>query len=737
MAVNINAMNTRSGKHGLRRAGAAVVAMAFAIGVFPTAASATPVATTREEHERYGRVFLEPRTSIDYIQFTDEFSKGTELLEELYPRYMTFTTIDKELRDKNAVSIGPDGVPAWDSGDSGDGLPFHLAIVTDEKVPDRNKEYVFLTNSHAAEPCGREGDLRFLEDLLIWRTTDPDHKLDDATGLTGETHEITVKELLEKTKIYFVNTSPDGWVSGDRQNGGNTLGWSNFNYAGINSNRVVFHDGWVFPDDETLYQNGYTTLTQPEGAAIVKYFDRVRAKELRGRPFAAAADMHGPLPVGAVLLHDQGNTPVKLERVHDFAERIEQKMEEALGTYITDPGVQVYEQVMDAAGDVRDEVLRTYTKYVGPVEEKAAYITLEWAEYAGIWDHLDYTVTGTWGGWASSDAGLGADSISYEVDCTSYATYNGATQQVFVDNIRAITEATVVHAAAMARSAPKPRKLGAAIGFYEPGTRVTDADGNPQPPPPGIRNPIYGRAEQRPYDVSNTDYFRDLRALITDPVLEARNGALAKVLRAVDSFVVADSAAPDGKALGDFVAGGGTLVLTDSALRLLPSLIDFGGKSINRDFAYVGYSDLDRTHPLTEGLYDRARQMFDPVGLGYPLLMERDQYWPCSFFGGGCEESPTKNSSPIWSVDRAAWDEAGGVTVGTVDPPKDRKVGAEGTDTHKTSIGILETGRGRIVIFGALLPTPSEAHDHWFGVNPYTISIAGQDMLLRVLSGGK
>jgi hypothetical protein len=112
--------------------------------------------------------------------------------------------------------------------------------------------------------------------------------------------------------------------------------------------------------------------------------------------------------------------------------------------------------------------------------------------------------------------------------------------------------------------------------------------------------------------------------------------------------------------------------------------------------------------------------------------MERDQYWPCDF-RGECDPSPTKNSAPIWSVQRAEWEEAGGITIGTVDPPQDRKGGAEGTDTTKTSIGILEQGDGRIVIFGALLPQPSEDYEHWFGLNPYTVTIAGQELLLRAL----
>jgi hypothetical protein len=696
-----------------------------------SSAAATPVATTRSEWETYGRVFLEPQTSVDYIQFQDEFEPAMNLLEELYPRYLDFTTVAEEFDEPMAVSLGPDGLPAWHQDDTGDGFPFHIAVVTDESVPDAGKEYVFLTNGHAAEPCGREGDIRFLEDLLIWRTNDPGHVLDDGTGLTGERHEVTVAELLRKTKIYLVNTVPDGWSMGDRSNGGNAFS-SNGNYGGINSNRVAFHDGWVFPDDPTLYGNGYTTLTQPEGA-IVRYFEDVRRTELHGRPFAAAADMHGPVPVGAVLLHDQNVTPEKLVRLEDFAERIEQKMEEALAAYTTAPGAEVYEQVMDAAGGVRDEVLRAYTEHVGPVGEKAAYITLEWAEYAAIWDHLDYTVTGTWGGWAASDAGLGADSISYEIDCLVYVPYGGAEQQLFVDNIRAIVEATVVHASVLADLEPEGYELGGPVGFYEPGWRATDADGNPARPPQGSRSPVYGHVAQRHYDVSNTDYFRDLRHLVPNPVIEAGEADLGPVLRRVDSFVVSDAVADDAEALERFARRGGTVVLTDSALRALPEIAGVSEAAIDRGFAYVGYTDLDRTHPMTEGLYDRARQMYDPVGIGYPLLMERDQYWPCDTVTTECEESPTVNSAPIWSVARDAWEEAGGVTVGTVDPPKDRKRGAEGTATDRTAIGTLKLGRGEVVIFGALLPRPTERFDHWFGLNPYTISIAGQTLLLRAL----
>jgi hypothetical protein len=122
--------------------------------------------------------------------------------------------------------------------------------------------------------------------------------------------------------------------------------------------------------------------------------------------------------------------------------------------------------------------------------------------------------------------------------------------------------------------------------------------------------------------------------------------------------------------------------------------------------------------------------MYDATGLGYPLLMERDGYWTDEGPQGASE---TKNSAPIWLVDRDAWEQAGGVTIGTADPPADRKQTSEGTNEDRTTIGTMEAGKGRIVIFGALLPQPTEKFAHWFGLNGYTISAAGQTMLLRAL----
>src|SRR3954451_10299791 len=726
----------------LTRAARGCVAAVALVVITAGSAAATPGATTPAERDMLGRAFPEPMRSTDFINYgprdgPSEIAGGLALLDKLYPGYVQFTTMDRELGgDPNAFSLGPDGKPPWDPKDTKDGLPFYVAKVTDESVPDSEKAYVLLLNAHPAEPCGQEGDPRFLEDLLIWREKDQGHVLDDASGLFDKPRKITVAELLKKVKIYYVSTSPDGWFKGE----GPAHDTDNYNYGGFNENRVTYQDGWNFPKDATLDKNGYAVLTQPEGAVVTRYLRKVRTDEMGGRSWAVANDQHGPLPTsGAIILHDQGNDPAKNDRTQDYAQRLKDNMDEVFARYFTGEGLTVTQQAARQAGDVRDLLLRKYTEATQqPVTEKAAYLTLEWAEYATAWDPLDYTVTGSWGGWAGSRAGLGADSLSFETACEAVSgRWNPALFQLFADNVRAADETGAVIAAQRGGS---PSELTATtynlhgrVGFAETGARVTDRDGNPSPPPAGYPGtPEAPQIEQAPYDVENTDYFRDLRKVVRGPIEEVPAGAIDGHTRDLDTLVVADTTAVDAPALRRFAEAGGNVVLTDSALRLAPKLFDdVPASAVKQGFSYVGYGDLDRSHPWTEGLYKRARQTFDPVGIGYPLLMERDQYWPCDT---GCENSPTQNSAPDWTVDRASWERSRGVTVGTAAPPADRKFGGEGTKTDKTEIGTRPLGKGRVVLFGGLLPQPSEAYAHWFGLDAYTVSVPAQQIFLRALA---
>jgi hypothetical protein len=710
---------------------------ALVVTLLAADAQATPVASNEQERAVLGRVFPEPVRSVDYINHgptngPEELKTGFELLEKLYPGYLEFTTVAEELGDPNAVSLGPDGKPAWDPEDAKDGYPFYVAKVTDESVPDRDKAYVLLLNAHPAEPCGQEGSPRFLEDLLIWRDTDPDHVLDDAGGLFDEPHRITVGELLKKVKVYFVSPSPDGWAGGDGPGPAD-----NANNAGFNSNRVAYQDGWVFPARKELFDRGYSSLTQPEGAAVSRYLRQVRDRELGGRPWAVANDQHGPLPTsGAIIFHDQGSDAAKVDRVHDYGRRLEQNMEEVLARYMTGEGVNASQQAAREAGSVRDTLLQIHTEHVGPVSEKAAYLTLEYAEYATAWEHLDYTVVSSWGGWAGSRSGLGADSISFETACRPFAAgFDPALFQLFVDTVRAANETGVVQAAQRAGRTDHPEPvtrhdLGGTVGFVETGRRVTDRDGNPSPPPLGHPGtPLLPQVGQAPYDVSNTDWFRDAQSIVQSPIVEVPAAEVGRRAAGLATLAVADTTDVDAAALRRFAEEGGNVVLTDGALQLLPAIAGLPGDSVRTNTAYVGYSDLDRGHPWTKGMYKRARQTFDPVGLGYPLLMERDQYWPCE---PTCDESGTENSARIWTVDRKAWEERGGTTIATADPLGGKAYG-EGTKRDKTSIGTLPLGKGRVAVLGAILPQPSESFDHWFGVDPYTVSIPGQQLLFHAL----
>ena len=685
-----------------------------------------------------GRVFPEPVDSTDFITHgpkyaPEQFKEGMLELERRYPRYLDFSTIRREMSESLAVSVGEDRRPPWHPEDTGDGLDFYIVTVTDSKspVPDRKKGYALFTVAHAGEWCGRESIPRFFEDLVTLAETAPHTMLDGATGLDGTPLRISVRDALRKTKLLFVDVSPDGWVAGERNAEGPSRQYSQANGAGVNSNRVAYQDGWVFPDEEVIRGNGYSTMTQPEGIVPTEYLRRIRRKELDGRPFATSIDWHGPLPVGAQIFHDQGNDPAKLDRMHDLAERMSQRAYGVLGDYATEYAADAHRQFAGSADQARLAAFSVYQQLFGGVDEKAAYLTLHWNEYSTAWDHLDYTVSSTFGGWAASNAGLDADGFSHEQPCQVLDNiWKPHAVQLYVDNIRAMSEAMVVHAAFRNdRKVVRTYDLGGAIGFVDSGRRITNADGNPSPPPEGVRSPITGRLRQTAYNVANTDYFRALRRVTPTSIRRLAPADLKRRLR-VTSLVVSDHTKADAARLRSFAKRGGNVVLTDEALRLLPGVIDVPKGSIRGHHAYVGYADLDFEHAWTKGLGPRARQMFDPVGLGYPLLMERDQYWPCS---PECEESITRNSAPLWTVNRAAWEANGGTTIATADPPEDRKGEYEGQATDKTIIGTLRLGKGRVVVMGGVLPQPTEKYEHWFGLNAYTVSNTGQHLLMKAL----
>lgn len=732
-------------RRGWRALAGPAVLSAAALAGFAAPAGATPVASTPEQAAAYGRVFLEPSRSTNYVQFAPavgdrEFQQGMDLLARLYPRYMTSTTVAAALGEPLAVSTGPDGIPAGASGDTGDGRPFNVLELTDKTVPDAGKRYAAVMFAHSAEYCGREGVIRWVEDLLR-ATGDPSVTFTDGPGIGGE-HRLTAAELLRRVKLFVVSSSPDGWAAGDltgrfQQNTG----------GGVNSNRVAWQKGWVFAT-KTLADHRYKTATESEGLAVGRFFEQIRARELAGRPFAAAGDFHGPLPTALVLEHDGSNDPAKLLRIPDLGRRAKNALDAVFARYASQLGSSSYAALTAAAAAYRDGIRDLTPGLTDPFGGLAVPGTanglngivntvgdypLAWATAAGIADGIGYTGSSTWGGFLSSQ--LGADTLTFELNCTQAAPYSPATVQLFVDNARAGLTTVAVQAAAADRDPPQ-RDLGGRVGFYEDGTRVTDRDGNPAPVPQGFPGrPLLSQLEQVPYDVSQTDYFRDLPEITVQRPRAVIPARLDRGLETLSTLVVADQQPKDTGGLKSWVAAGGNLVLTDSALRLLPALGVGRPDDVRRDYGYIGYSDLDRREPMTSGLSPLARQTYDPIGLGFPLLMQRDSYWQCNSGEPPDCGSGTQNSAPIWSLARSALAAVPGArVVGTADPPATRTTTREGTASDRATIAVIPIGKGRIVAFGALLPRPSEEYPHYFGLEGYTISPSGQELLLRAMT---
>jgi hypothetical protein len=153
-------------------------------------------------------------------------------------------------------------------------------------------------------------------------------------------------------------------------------------------------------------------------------------------------------------------------------------------------------------------------------------------------------------------------------------------------------------------------------------------------------------------------------------------------------------------ALRAYAAGGGTVLLTDAALRDLAGMGLVAANAVGTDNVYAGYVDItNRDDPLAAGLRDLSRQTYEPVPLGYEL-------------SNTCSSSTSVNTAPAWWVDRQTWEAAGGRTAGT-------------TGDGKTSLGELKVGKGRVRIIGSLLPNPSGDYTHPFGVADYALTYVG------------
>jgi hypothetical protein len=239
---------------------------------------------------------------------------------------------------------------------------------------------------------------------------------------------------------------------------------------------------------------------------------------------------------------------------------------------------------------------------------------------------------------------------------------------------------------------------------------------------------------QRPYDVSNLDFFDELTPFVQKGQLTAvpaasLAGGTAR-LSAYDTVIAADRTVTDprvAKALRAFAEAGGNVVLTDDAVEALGPMGLVDADAIEEELVYAGSVSFQQTTSNSaEPTYDdplaanvnlagsaegprHRRQTTEPVPLGFAIQDENGR---------------DASTLPQHGVDRQAWEEAGGRVVGIV--------GDSGSGN--VTYGELAVGKGRVRILGSFLPFPTDEFDVPFGLNDYAVTFTAYELAKNMWS---
>lgn len=553
-----------------------------------------------------------------------------------------------------------------------DGHEIYVVEITDFSVPARRKlPIVASLSAHGPERAGLEGGVRYMEDLATWATDEPNHKL--RNGTNKDSRGISVSDALKKTHVYFACINPDGWEAGDNEHGTNVYERGNGN--GEDLNREFPTMGWV---DYTAH----TPMSEPEAKAWDKFTRRIDP--------VVTTDIHGELTSAnnafADIMYPAGEWNPR-EQAQE--ERLARHMKSNIERYFEEDGVEMGQ--IAGAGDA-----------------------MKPAEYATGYDVVGYDDSGFMGDYFTQR--IGALDMDVE-NFASHAFPNGnwiqPLEKAHIAAVRGQLETLIVEAIAT-KSVRVKLPLGRVGYMFDP-ARIKSKDGYGGPPPPPGYKP-------KPYNVSRMKYFKDLGKASKKRFRRVASGTVRKRgLKGLQTFVIANKAFPKDpkkraikrkralKKLRRFVKRGGNLVLTDKAIKLLPKFGIVKKDAIGKLLTNAGHVNIeDSEDPYTKGVHTTASQTYYEVPLGYPAT----------------------GSAPHWTVDRAAWEEAGGVVVAHVSDDG-------GTEDDRVGLGRVKMGKGTIAIYAAVLPDPTEKHHHFYGLVNYGVTVAGGQILNNVIKYGR
>lgn len=535
-----------------------------------------------------------------------------------------------------------------DYGKSVEGRSLYAVELTNERsrVPYKQREkVVFDVSVHAGERSPLEGTVRFLEDMA---------SSDDRDDV----------ELLNDVVAVFTFPNPDGWIRRmETLDPPGIMAGTRANANGFDLNRTFPSIGYV--------RSAWGTMTQPETVATTNLYESQYADAEWGNSLHCFT----LYPTAYVqLLWNMGqNDLAENTQSLDFVNTIVDRMSKASAG-------------LEFAGTDRKPVM-----------------------HGTLWETRRRNNTGTSPGYmgAAKPAGLDQLGITVEQYLCENRNWDPAVQRYHVAGLRAALRAMLE---AATQDQPRVRaKLPGAVGYVHDDEVVTDRDWNGAGYEP--RDEFEASFEQLPYRATRMRFFKDLEkyAKRLVPVKPWSADAVGR-LRELDTLVVSeDDGGIQPRRLESFVRRGGTLVLTDGAVRSLAKVSRVPNGAIARqtsdpgtDTPHMDAESRDFSHPLLKGLQSPelyAEQLYEPVPLGFSL---------------------DEGAPPWWGVDRTAFEAAGG-RVAALDQ--------RGT----VMLGDMKVGDGRVVVIGGLLPQPTESYFHPYGLADYSVTSTGYQVLLNAL----
>ena len=683
-----------------------VVAISFSMATTGLAApaGATPVCT-----DGYmggpplatcgNRIFPEAEVARSYVQYLPdpagfkEYQHGLEFLAETYPRWISVFTLDEYFRNGQAKTVGEDGIRPGEEGDTEDSHDIIGIKITDHNVPDKGKETLFFSLSvHGNERGGLEGGLRAAEDLAMAAANggtivDGTGEYESTTGKDPKFHEYEVKEVLKKEVVYLMDFNIDGWQVGDTYHQP-PLPYERANGAGTDLNRQMPTTGFI--------NSSRNPLQETEMKFGHRFMHEVAAAGQNGL-MAYGADVHGERTSNAYvdIMYPAGQfDSVDHRRLMAIAERTKSVIDATL-----------YEGIVD-------EIENNTGGDEGSPDQEVPTKPAHWAT---VWDTLGYTDTGFIGDYLATD--LGVTGMDYEIFLNHSVPDKAWTVYLQENHINATR---VIIKTAMAYALYATEEFNRANVTIDPRGRagyvvtekpITDSDRNGVGTRPGPGGGGIGadgeRVSQRHYSATNQQWFKDTNRLMPRPFVPVKPRAIALDKTALDglsTLVIADKVRPKTATgreapvkryfanLLSWVRNGGNLVLTDRALKALRKMGIVSADAVRDIVVYQPYTDIvDFEHPMVQRLRPNARQLVEAPPLGYCI-------------GAAC--------SPMTVVEQAAFEEAGGHTVGT-------------SGDGQVSVGEIPVGKGDVRIIGGALPMPTEKYDHRYGLRDYAMTYTG------------